>query len=149
MTDLDKLEALAKAATPGPWNDSGGSIDDFDAECTMRIEWIANGIPKDGEKDAINANYRSDAAFIAAANPASILDLIASARRDEEEIERLKEALTPSGATKAAYHGEFKFTQYGRDDDGDDYSYETYVPWTTVKEIMAAIRARAAHTGEG
>lgn len=79
----------------------------------------------------------------------ALKSLIASARRDAEEIERLREALTPSGATKAAYHGEFKFTQYGRDDDGDDYSYETYVPWTTVKEIMAAIRARAAHTGEG
>jgi hypothetical protein len=99
--DLDKLEALAKAATPGPWNDSGGSIDDFDAECTMRIEWIANGIPKDGEKDAINANYRFDAAFIAAANPASILALIASARRDAEEIERLRARLTEQQADTA------------------------------------------------
>ena len=75
--DLDALEKLADEGTPGPWNDSGQSIDDFDAECMMRMEWIVNGTPDDGEEDAVNANYRADAAFIAAANPATIKALIA------------------------------------------------------------------------
>jgi hypothetical protein len=28
-------------------------------------------------------------------------------------------------------------------EDGDDVTVKTYVPWTTIKEIMAAILARA------
>jgi hypothetical protein len=59
-------------------------------------------------------------------------------------IKALVEALTPSGDTKAAYMGEFHFPQTMTGDDGEDVTVKTYVPWTTVKEIMAAIRARAA-----
>ena len=60
------------------------------------------------------------------------------------EIDRLREALTPSGATKAAYAGEFTFRVcIGYEDDMEIYDTIT-VPWTTIKEIMAAIRARAA-----
>ena len=59
-------------------------------------------------------------------------------------IERLREALTPSGATKAAYMDEFAFRVcIGYEDDTEIYDTIT-VPWTTIKEIMAAIRARAA-----
>lgn len=56
------------------------------------------------------------------------------------ENERLREALTPSGATKAAYHGEFGFELLARDGEGVDCHM---VPWTTIKEIMAAISKRA------
>lgn len=55
------------------------------------------------------------------------------------EVARYQEALTPSGGTKAAYIGEFKFTS--EDVHGDVYTH--VVPWTTTKDIMAAIRARA------
>lgn len=50
-------------------------------------------------------------------------------------VEELEGALTPSAETKAAFIGEFQFLveEYG----------EVAVPWTTVKEIMAAIRALA------
>ena len=67
----------------------------------------------------------------------------AKAERDalKAEVERLREALTPSGATKAAYHGEFGFELLARDGEGVDYHM---VPWTTIKEIMAAISKRAA-----
>jgi hypothetical protein len=62
--------------------------------------------------------------------------------------ERFEEALTPSGDTKAAYHGEFAFDVPldGYDEDGEplDGTKRVYVPWTTVKEIMAAINARAS-----
>lgn len=59
------------------------------------------------------------------------------------KIDRLTEALTPSGATKAAYIGEFSFDIEDRDEDGEECSRNVVVPWTTVKEIMAAIRSRA------
>ena len=66
----------------------------------------------------------------------------------EAERDRLREALAPSGATNAAYLGEFHFSQTMIGDDGNDVIVKTYVPWTTVKEIMAAILARAALKGE-
>jgi hypothetical protein len=62
------------------------------------------------------------------------------------EIERLsrresahQEALMPSAETKAAYSGEFKFADSRRDSDGNGYEFVRTVPWTTVKDIMAAI----------
>ena len=58
--------------------------------------------------------------------------------------ERLKAALTPSAKTKAAYIGEFHFTEESYTDDGEVYYRKIAVPWTTVKEIMAAISALAA-----
>lgn len=59
-------------------------------------------------------------------------------------IARLVEALTASGDTKAAYMGEFHFPLTTTDKDGEEVTSRTYVPWTTVKEIMAAILDRAA-----
>lgn len=55
----------------------------------------------------------------------------------------LEEALTPSADTKAAYIGEFSFTRAVRDQDGHEDWEPVKVPWTTVKEIMAAILGRA------
>ena len=57
--------------------------------------------------------------------------------------DNLREALTPSGGTKAAYIGEFSFAIDDCDEDGEECSRNVVVPWTTVKEIMAAIAARA------
>ena len=72
---------------------------------------------------------------------------IAAAMRAEElerEVERLREALTPSADTKAAYIGEFHFNVIDRDEDGEEVPRRVAVPWDTTKEIMAAIAARAA-----
>lgn len=64
-------------------------------------------------------------------------------------VERLTEAVTPSGDTKAAYHGEFSFNIEEWDDDAAcERIRKVYVPWDTVKQIMAAIKARAALTGD-
>lgn len=66
------------------------------------------------------------------------------------ENERLREALTPSGDTKAEYAGEFSFRHEQWNVEGDDTeTVNITVPWTTIKEIMAAIRARSALTQEG
>lgn len=66
------------------------------------------------------------------------------AEQAEAERDRLREALTPSGDTKADYHGEFSFeTEDGETDAGIERYRKVYVPWDTVKQIMAAILARA------
>jgi hypothetical protein len=61
-------------------------------------------------------------------------------------VKALEEALTPSGETKAAYIGEFCFEEETFDDEGDEVVRKIAVPWTTVKEIMAAIKARVLLT---
>jgi hypothetical protein len=65
-----------------------------------------------------------------------------------ERLASLHGALTPSGDTKAAYHGEFAFDVPldGYDEDGEplDGTKRVYVPWTTTKEIMVAILGHAA-----
>lgn len=58
-------------------------------------------------------------------------------------VEALLEALTPSADTKAAYIGVFGFRVELANAEGETYSHPFTVPWTTVKEIMSAIRNRA------
>lgn len=62
----------------------------------------------------------------------------------EAEVERVREALTPSGVTKAAYHGEFQIRTTMYDDANNEHVADTNVPWTTIKDIMKAISERAA-----
>ena len=69
---------------------------------------------------------------------------LARADAAEGRLAKAVEALTPSGETKAAYIGEFSFTVDFTNEDGEDDYMRVDVPWTTIKEIMAAIRARAA-----
>lgn len=59
------------------------------------------------------------------------------------DAEKYREALTPSAETKAAYIGEFsmRFPEY--DEHGNEVMRSINVPWTTIKEIMTAIRSRA------
>ena len=59
-------------------------------------------------------------------------------------VERLEAALTPSADTKAAYMGEIVLTITYRDDNGNELTRDKDLPWTTIKEVMALIRARAA-----
>jgi len=60
------------------------------------------------------------------------------------EVKRLRAALTPSADTKGAYSGEFYIEEEVLDEDGEPRILKIPVPWTTIKEIMAAIRAQAA-----
>lgn len=53
------------------------------------------------------------------------------------------EALTPSGDTKAEYIGEFSFDYPMYDGDGHPYREKINIPWTSIKEIMSAIKNRA------
>lgn len=80
----------------------------------------------DRDKWAAEAEYRANSCSLLAA-----------------ENKRLREALTPSGATKNAYMGEFYFKIDDLDEDGNERRREVMVPWTTIKEIMNAIENRA------
>lgn len=76
--DLDALEALAGAATPGPWIathwtcHAATTIKSADGEVVIAE---TTGFGRHSSECAI------EAAFIAAANPATVLALIALARR--------------------------------------------------------------------
>ena len=69
--------------------------------------------------------------------------LTARLAASDAEVKALREALDPN-LTKAAYIGEFRQRVKYRDEFGEDVVMECDVSWTTVKEIMAAIIARAA-----
>lgn len=70
----------------------------------------------------------------------AVLDLAA-------ENERLKAALAPSDETKKAYMSEFSVPVPFWEDDGNGGTHDVIrninVPWTTIKDIMKAIREYA------
>lgn len=72
----------------------------------------------------------------------------AERERLSAQVERLKEALTPSAETKRAYIGEFSVRFPVFDDDGNECFREINVPWTTIKEVMKAISGRGVREGE-
>jgi len=78
--DLDKLEQLAKAATPGPWrwNDDDGSLGTSHDEGTHYVS-VAFGEPTAEGNHRIIIDDRG-AAYISAASPDVVLKLIAVAR---------------------------------------------------------------------
>ena len=139
--DLDKLAALAKAATPGlEW------FADMDG-LKLKAEPPGNHFIPAEVTLALCATgdhaYRV-LSYLAAANPAVILDLIASARRDAEEIERLRAGLEEV----VCWFGE---------------APHTFPDWKVTAEALADMAqnvlnghpalsspaSRAAHTGEG
>jgi len=77
MTDIQKLKALAEAAPTGPWECENDSLYFKDDGYTRHLLDADSG--SDVEEDAYYAALK----FIAAANPAAVLELIA-------EIERLE-----------------------------------------------------------
>lgn len=83
--ELDRLEALAKAATPGPWLHRFDPGNPTGVQHGVKLSgefgtWICDCLDNaDRLTDGGVAGYRN-AQFIAAANPATILALIAQAR---------------------------------------------------------------------
>jgi len=93
MTDLDELKALAEAATPGPWFlDAGG---DTGVYTEARVS--------DTSTDVAWSYRREDEKFIAAANPAAVLDLIARVERAEAERVDLQRKLNTESANVTFY----------------------------------------------
>jgi hypothetical protein len=68
VTDIDKLRALAEAATPGPWSHEAVRFMQHDVHTPDSVE--ADGM------STITCWHRCDAAFIAAFNPTAVLALL-------------------------------------------------------------------------
>jgi hypothetical protein len=77
MTTLDDLDALADAATPGPWRYTANGVIGSDAmpDNKFIILWDDDG-----------RNRFNDYPFIAAANPQTIKQLIALCRMQHEAL---------------------------------------------------------------
>lgn len=106
--DLDALEKLADEATPGPWFQSGppwfsagsvvisGSPDPhagtilLDTAETWEMQRSDDGLDADHERDPDN-----DAAFIAAADPATIKALIAELKEARTMAHTINRVLSP------------------------------------------------------
>lgn len=85
--DLDKLEALARAATPGPWYTHPITDDDM---YPRGLAIVAENGKTLSDEDTGPGN--ADAEFIASADPAAVLALIALARRAAQPVEPVEPA---------------------------------------------------------
>ena len=88
--DLDALEAVARAATPGPWHQGAHYIG-------------AGGEPYDPEAVVGQASILCDAAHIAAFDPPTVLALITRLREAERHnVQLLREAVKREGRVRRA-----------------------------------------------
>jgi len=76
VVDLDRLEAMAKAATPGPW----AHFNDQGASSVLAVRPVSTVVQFDAASHA-------DVAFIAALHPGTALALIAEVKRLRELVE--------------------------------------------------------------
>lgn len=82
--DLDYLEALAKAATPGPWRNAAGykiEVVSTGAHCASAWERYTY----EPDKKITSEKAQANAAFIAAVNPAVVFELVAELRAEREK----------------------------------------------------------------
>jgi len=95
-----ELKRLAEVATPGPWKAAGGYLTVRDPEGGSFSNTIYH-LYEMGQKgptlpyQAVPFAKASDAAFIAGANPETVLSLISTIERQAEEIAALREGLRP------------------------------------------------------
>ncbi len=93
MTDLDELEQLARAATPGEWKYRhhprlGGFVEaPMSRGMNYGLEVLGDDYTGYGDDEQKSA----DAQYIAAANPATLLVLLDRLRKAEAEREQLRE----------------------------------------------------------
>lgn len=85
MTPLDNLEKLADEATPGPWTDGGTGTIVCEVDGNELNPSIQRSIVSPSCKNH-ESNLDEDAAFIAAANPATIKTLIQVIREAREAL---------------------------------------------------------------
>mgnify|MGYP003478493565 CR=1 FL=1 len=164
--ETDDLQKLLDAATPGPWvaEEKTGPASEWarsnlgvwsehrltlsttadDGDDPMDDAWLCGIWGQLSEDDFANARLIALAPTLAA----DLIALRAEVATLRASDARMREALNPSGDTKAAYMGEFSVPLPDTDEDGNEVMRQINVPWTTIKQIMAAISARAALQGE-
>ena len=91
--NITELKELAEKATPGPW-EWDGDASNYDPE--NEAPWLAQApwTSRDSKNvlmGTIKAVRAEDAAYIAAANPAAILELIAKLEEAQAQMERQKD----------------------------------------------------------
>jgi hypothetical protein len=93
LPDLDHLEALARAATPGEWKAMphgrivGGPLREYVNGSTQQQLAMLNVTIHDQDDEDVPDRQQANTEFIAAANPEQVLALIAIARRAQPEGE--------------------------------------------------------------
>lgn len=87
MSKYDELKKLAEAATPGPWSYDGSYI------CPARVEDETTYV--ETWRAVADSHQTENVRFIAAANPAAILKLIAENERLRNAIAGLLEWVAP------------------------------------------------------
>ena len=95
-TELDALEAAAKAATPGPWCIPGREDLVF-SEKGAQVAFCATIFSLHPDCSVIAIQAEKNAEYIAAANPATILELIAELRQAKAERDWLANKLESFG----------------------------------------------------
>lgn len=75
--DLDQLESVAKAATPGPWV---RHPEDVYSDVGAHVAFCPTVCSSAPERCISEEQAESNAAYIAAANPAAVLELIEELR---------------------------------------------------------------------
>ena len=91
-----ELRKLAEAATPGPWYDTNGAvwIDTRQQVCCGRSYEECCGNPDiEGGQEQVADSSPTDAAFIAAANPETVLALLAERDRLLDLLTRIRDEL--------------------------------------------------------
>ena len=85
--DLDKLYELAQAATPGPWSWAGSSYINAVSMTNPENATVVCEMASVDDQEA-----RNDAAYIAAADPTTILALIDRCQRAETALREIRTA---------------------------------------------------------
>ena len=99
-TNLDKLEALAKAATPGPWEDLSNHPDHLCGTINKGKKHIAGCSWFETWREEQHVSVEealANAAYIAAANPTTMLELVAELREARRERDWLASQRHPQG----------------------------------------------------
>lgn len=108
--ELKRLKELAKKATPGPWRASFPTANDIpirEADCQVSVKGslianVSHG-PIYPSEPFGSAQREANATFIAAANPAAILELIAQAERAVSPAESVKARQAPDLSRMVGY----------------------------------------------
>lgn len=142
--DLEKLEAVARAASPGPWIgdriDGSVKYDLLDANKESVI--CGDNGNSDGEGYGIMSD--ADEAYFLAAHPAAVLELIALVRKQEAELAEVRRvpAVTRTEIARAIWNRRRIHT------DCEQYALEemqaVHPVWAEADAVMAVLTAPAA-----
>ena len=122
---IEALKALAEAATPGPWSANFCNITSQNGQMKIYDE---------------GGHSEADAAYIAAANPVAIIELLASATASEGRIAELAAqvaALRSAGAKLANIAFNLKQPSQSLDDRARQCMADCQAEWDEASRALA------------